>query len=173
MKTITVQNPQNMIPMKSTKVQKPQCIVLQLLCRGQQYLARKRQLATRPQQKKVKLTRKYQGSGLYSTKYQQAWEKEFAFVCPSKSSNYTFHCKACNKDASVSHQRIIDIQRHTESKMHQLRITSLRAQPTLGFRSVSDPVHVSASAAEVRNTVVIEQHNASLCLADHYCSHAT
>ena len=120
-----------------------------------------------PSKKKAKLTRKYQGSALYSTKYQQAWEKEFAFVCPSKSSNYNFHCKACNKDVSVSHQGILDIQRHAESKMHRLRITSLRAQPTLGLWSVSDPVHVSATVAEVRNTVMIAQHNASLCLADH------
>ena len=89
-----------------------------------------------PSKKKAKLTRKYQGSALYSTKYQQAWEKEFAFVCPSKSSNYHFHCKACNKDVSVSHQGILDIQRHAESKMHRLRITSLRAQPTLGMPKV-------------------------------------
>ena len=36
----------------------------------------------------MKLTRKHEGSALYPTKYQQAWEKEFAFVCPSKTSNY-------------------------------------------------------------------------------------
>ena len=95
------------------------------------------------------------------------WEKHFPFVSPSTNLNYHFHCKACNKDVSVSHQGVLDIQRHAESKMHRLRVTSLRAQRTLGFRPVSDPVYASATAAEVRNTFMIAQHNASLCLSDH------
>ena len=120
-----------------------------------------------PSAKKQKLTRKYQGPALYDTKYQSSWEKEYDFVSPSTSSKFHFHCKVCNKDVSVSHQGALDIQRHADGKMHKLRMAALRTQPKLDFKSTSDPVHTSATAAEVRNTVMIAHHNATLCLADH------
>ena len=69
-------------------------------------------------QKKPELTtRKYRGSALHSTKYQPKREKDSPFASPSTNLKYHFHCKACNKDVSVSHQGVLDIQRHSESKV--------------------------------------------------------
>ena len=120
-----------------------------------------------PIKKKQKLTRKYQGSALYVTKYQSSWEKVYTFVSPSSSSKCHFHCKVCNKDVSVSHQGALDIQRHAEGKTHKQRMAALRTQPQLSFKPSSDPVHTNAIAAEVRNTVMFAHHNTALCLADH------
>ena len=91
--------------------------------------------------KRLKPSRRYQGSALYATKYQSSWKKELDFVSPSPSSKCHFRCKVCNKDVCVSHQGALDIQRQADGKLHKLQTAALR-KPRLGFKPSSDPVLV-------------------------------
>ena len=59
------------------------------------------------------------------------------------------------------------MKRHSEGKVHKQEYSSLRCQRSLNFKSASHPVHQKETAAEIRNTVMIALHNASLCLSDH------
>ena len=46
-------------------------------------------------------------------------------------------------------------------------LKSLRSYTQLTLKSTTDPIHHRATAAEVRNTLMLAHHNAALCLADH------
>ena len=70
-----------------------------------------------PIEKKQEPTRKYQGSALYVTKHQSSWEETYDFVSPSSSYKCHFYCKVCNKDVSVSHQEVLDIQKPAQGKL--------------------------------------------------------
>ena len=124
---------------------------------------------TEPSTKKQKLTsgtRKFSGSAKYSTTYQSEWESKYDFVTRSGSKGH-FYCKVCRKDVSIKHQGALDIERHSEGKIHRQRIVSARSQTRLSFKSTAHPMHEQVTAAEVRNTVMLAHHNAALCLADH------
>ena len=87
---------------------------------------------------KRKCSRKLHGSAVYSTAYQECWEKKYDFI--KRSSLFPrshFHCKVCNKDVSITHQGAGDIERHAECKSHQQRVKSARNQSRLMFTASS------------------------------------
>lgn len=63
--------------------------------------------------------------------------------------------------------------RHSEGKTHKKMVLSPRSQAHLTFKSTTDPIHEKVTAAEIRNTVMITQHNTALCLADHIATKKT
>ena len=113
-------------------------------------------------------TRRWCGSAKYSTKYRKSWEKKYDFVKPSSHSDSHYFCgTVCQKDVSIKNQGALDIQRHSEGKIHKQKILFAKGQFKLSFKSASHRIHDQVTAAEIRNMVMIAHHNAALCLADH------
>ena len=117
---------------------------------------------------KEQKTGRWCGSAKYSTKYKKSWEKKYDFVKPSSHSDSHYLCTVCQKNVSIKHQGALDIQRHSERKIHKQKILFAKSQSKLSLNLHQTPyIHDQVTAAEIRNTVMIAHHNAALCLADH------
>lgn len=82
---------------------------------------------------------------------------------------YSLYCLICDKSVPVEHQGKADLDRHCDSKKHVDLLNSKRAQKSIKqhFVAVGSEVDKLVSAAEVKVTGFLAEHNLPLATADH------
>jgi len=71
---------------------------------------------------------KQSGAGLYKTKFNKGWTKEYPFIQASSNSIYKFYCTMCSRDVNCGHMGRADIERQIGKVMHKKNVKSLHCQ---------------------------------------------
>lgn len=84
--------------------------------------------------------RKFQGSAVYSTKYDRRWNEKYPCIQPVKSDPYTVLCTTCLKRLSCKHMGIADVRRHVAGVSHERTAKQMQQQSRLSFPSSKGPL---------------------------------
>ena len=90
--------------------------------------------------KPSKEAKKQSGAGLYKTKFNKEWTKEYPFIQASINNIYKFYCTMCSRDVCCGRMGRADVERHIGKVMHKKNVKSLHCQQRLNF-ATSSPIN--------------------------------
>ena len=103
------------------------------------------------------------------TRFSQDWTKKHPCIVEDLSKNGNVICKLCSKSFCITHQGYRDIERHLSSSLHRKIAREMVLQPRItdSFSSISESSAGKVTAAEVKFTAFLLEHNLPIAVADH------